>query len=258
MKLDNIDYHIWDSCNLNCVSCNHFAPLCVEPNQITLEQARMDFESLKRFECRFNKLTILGGEACLNPDLVDIIRLAVEYFPGKVKLITNGTIVAPLYELKQAGLDTVIELVITEYPFMKDFRTYYDNLKSQFPDAIFYTFRHEHGFIADHLSYQPTGASNNLLLHCEKRFKCVQFIAGKLYICHYAGFLDSLNSITNPGFTNKDACIDWDCNEEQFNEFFETHIPEICRHCKFVLLPYEQLNKKPWSKSKKDPNEWID
>lgn len=258
MVLNNIDYHICDACNLNCASCNHFSPLTTESNMVTLAKAKTDFELLETINDKFNKLTILGGEACLNPYFIPIIELSIQMFPGKVKLITNGTIPKPLYDLKEKNIDSAIELIITEYPFKSNFREHYDILKNDFPTAIFYTFRHEHGFISEHLSYEPLDTPNELILNCEKRFKCVQFINGKLYICHYAGYLDNLRKITEFEFANWDAYIDIkNCTNEQFDDFFTNKIPEICRHCKFVQKPYEKLNKKPWNRTEKNPKEWI-
>ena len=167
MILYNIDYHIYDSCNLNCASCNHFSPLTNQSNMVTIEKAKKDFELLKTIGNKFNKITILGGEACLNPYVIPILELASQMFSGKVKLITNGTITKPLYNLKENNLDLAIELVITEYPFKPNFREHYDILKKDFPNATFYTFRHEHGFISKHLSYEPLNTPDELILNTE-------------------------------------------------------------------------------------------
>ena len=258
MILYNIDYHIYDSCNLNCASCNHFSPLTNQSNMVTIEKAKKDFELLKTIGNKFNKITILGGEACLNPYVIPILELASQMFSGKVKLITNGTITKPLYNLKENNLDLAIELVITEYPFKPNFREHYDILKKDFPNATFYTFRHEHGFISKHLSYEPLNTPDELILNCEKRFKCVQYINGKLYICHYAGYLNNLKNITDFEFTNCDAYVDIEnCTDEQFDDFFTNKIPDICKHCRFVQKPYEELEKKPWARTQREPQEWI-
>lgn len=258
MVLNNIDYHIFDKCNLNCASCNHFSPLSKDSKIVSVEKAREDFSILSSINDKFDKITILGGEACLNPDLLPIIELALQYFPDKVKLITNGTITGPLYELKKKNLDLVIELVITEYPFIENYRDHYDKLKEEFPNAIFYTYRHEHGFISEHLSYDRLETQDTILLGCDKRYKCVQYIDGKLYICHYAAFLDNLNSIADLNFTNEDSYIDLDkVTDKQFDDFFMSAIPHICRHCKYVCKPYEELDKKPWKKTEKNSSEWI-
>ena len=258
MVLNNIDYHIYDRCNLNCASCNHFAPLIEDMNCITPAKAEEDFKLLHRLRDKFQKITILGGEAFFNPYVDEILALACKYFPGRVKFITNGTVKGRLLDLKAGIEENNVELVITEYPYIKDYREYYDNLKEEFPNATFYTFRHEHGFISEHLAYDVQDTDDMDLYNCEKRYKCCQFIDGKLYICHYAGFLDNLRHITNFEFTNKDAYIDLrTCTNTEFDEFFENSIPEICRHCLFVRKPYEELDKQDWHRSEKKPEEWI-
>lgn len=258
MNLENIDYHIIDICNLNCASCNHFSSLSKNANIISTGQAESDFIKLSKINDKFDKITILGGEALLSPYIIEIIELAVKYFPNKVKLITNGILVSVLRELKNRDLISKIELVITEYPFIDTYREFYDNIKTEFPTAIFYTFRHEHGFISEHLSYNKQTTDDTLLLNCDKRFKCVQYINGRLYICHYAGFLKNLESITNLTFTNEDSYIILDdVSEEEFDDFFMNYIPQICRHCMYIRKPYEKLDKNKWSRTKKEPSEWI-
>ena len=258
MKLKNIDYHIIDKCNLNCASCNHYAPLAKESNVITPKKAEHDFTILKKFDNKFMKLTLLGGEALINPYIEDILKLSIKYFPNRIKLITNGICEQQLFNLKETIDKNNVELVITEYPFKENFREYYDNLKESFHDAIYYTYRHEHGFISEHLSYDTQNTDKETLLNCEKRFKCCQYINGKLYICHYAGFLEYLNTITTLNFTNDDSYIDLTkCTNDEFDKFFKQHIPNICTHCMFVRKSYDDLEKKPWHKSEKSSVEWI-
>lgn len=135
MLLKNIDYHIIDKCNLNCKSCNHFSPLVVDDNVIDPHKAENDFEILKKFENRFELLTILGGEALLNKYISDILILANQYFPNKIKLITNGVLKNNLILLKPVICSNNIQLTITEYPFTKEYRKHYDKLKELFPFA---------------------------------------------------------------------------------------------------------------------------
>ena len=260
MVLENIDYHIYDACNLNCASCNHFAPLVNEPNIITPAKADKDFKLLYRLRDKFKKITILGGEALLNPHVGEIIALTRQYFtwPIKVKLITNGTLKTELQKLKPIIENNHIELVITEYPFISNYREYYDKLKKEFPNATFYTFRHAHGFISEHLAYNTVGTNEKVIWNCEKRYKCCQFVDGKLYICHYAAFLGNLRKITEFDFSNNDGYIDLEtCTNSQFDNFFSCYIPEICHHCLFVRKKYEDLDKQDWHRSEKRPEEWI-
>lgn len=258
MYLRNIDYHICDKCNLNCKSCNHYSPLVVDPKMVSLEQAERDFAIIKRFETKFEKLTLLGGEPLLNHELPEILLLAFKYFGGKLKLITNGVLSKKLVELKDVLEETKTELVITEYPFVENYRQHYDKLKNVFPNATYYTYRHEHGFISEHLSYSKTNTSENMLLQCEKRDKCCNYIDGKLYMCHYSAFLDNLKRIANLEYDNSDAFVDLRiCTFEEFDRFFETHIPDVCRHCLYVKKPYNELEKHQWERTKRQSSEWL-
>lgn len=258
MRLQNIDYHVCDVCNLNCGSCNHFCPLTKNKEFITAEQAYKDFRFLYEFGNKFDKLTLLGGEALLNPEIDAIIALANEAFPGRVKFITNGVDADKLISLKRTLTVNNVELVVTEYPFKEGWKEHYARLAEEFPDMTLYDYRVEHGFISEHLSYDIQDTDTAKLLSCDKRYKCVQYVGRKLYICHYAAYLDNLSYVTEMPFTNEDSYYDLEkYTEESFDAFFGKKIPEICSHCLYVKKPYEDLDKKPWKRTGRKAEEWI-
>lgn len=258
MRLLNIDYHVCDICNLNCRSCNHFCPLTENRRFVTAKQAYDDFCFLKEFESKFDKLTLLGGEALLNPDIASIISSANSMFPNKVKFITNGVDADKLVSLKRVLSDNNVELVVTEYPFKKGWKEHYASIKREFPDMTLYDYRVEHGFISEHLSYEPQSTDMATLLSCDKRYKCVQYVGKKLYICHYAAYVGNLSRIADISFGNSDSLYDLEnYTEESFDKFFEKAVPDICRHCLYVRKPYEELDKLPWERTKLKAEEWI-
>lgn len=258
MVLNNIDYHICDTCNLKCVSCNHFSPLADSPNLKTVNDAERDFDVLGRFSDKFNTLTILGGEALLNNETKEILELASTRFPNRVKLITNGLLIYRLHELKDTIRENQIQLVVTEYPFKDGWKEHYGMIRWEFPEATFYDFRVEHGFLKNHLSKERTGLSDDSLMRCDKRLKCCNYVDGRLYICHYAAFLPFLNRVADTEYGNDDAFIDLRvCTDDEFDAFFENAVPDICRHCLYVTKTYEEHEKQPWRRSELDPSEWI-
>lgn len=108
------------------------------------------------------------------------------------------------------------------------------------------------------MSYNVQNTKKDFLLKCDKRNKCCNYVDGRLYICHYAAFINNLINITNIDFSNNDSYIDLTkCSAEEFDDFFNEQIPEICDHCLYVKKPYEQLNKLSWGLSKKEAHEWI-
>ena len=258
MRLQNIDYHVCDICNLNCRSCNHFCPLTENRRFITAKQAYDDFRFLKEFENKFDKLTLLGGEALLNPDMDSIISSAGDMFPGRVKLITNGVDAKRLISLKKTLTEYDVELVVTEYPFKPGWKEHYASIRREFPDMTLYDYRVEHGFISEHLSYELQDTGTATLLSCDKRYKCVQYIDRKLYICHYAAYVGNLSRIADISFGNGDSFYDLEnYTEESFDKFFGKAVPDICRHCLYVRKPYEELDKLPWERTKLKAEEWI-
>lgn len=258
MVLNNIDYHICDICNLNCVSCNHFSPLAKKANMKTISGAEFDFKVLEKFTDKFNLLTILGGEALLNKDVGKILELANHYFPNRIKMITNGILIDKLIEIKDIIDNNNIKLVVTEYPFKENYKEHYEKIKELFPNVEFYEYRIEHGFLKHHLSYNQTNLNNDLIYGCDKRNKCCNYVDGKLYICHYAAFLNDLKSITKMDFNNEDSYIDLTtCTSKELDEFFQSVIPEICRYCLYVTKSYYEHEKQEWRRTNKNPNEWI-
>lgn len=243
---------------MNCASCNHFAPLATNTNFISLEQVEKDMNLLNKFNSIIGKLTIIGGEILLHPHLEDIIHVCSKTFNDKLKIITNGTIKDRLLKLKETIIKLNVELVITEYPFKEDWKEYYNNLSELFPFATFYKYRIEHGFISEQLSYADCYTDNKKILSCDKRYKCLQYVNGRLYICHYAAFLPYLEKITTCAFDNKDSYIDLNnSNCTNVINWVNSNIPAICNHCLYVKKSYDELNKTGWHKSEKNPKEWI-
>ena len=235
-----------------------FLPAHEEQRIYPAEQAYKDFRFLHEFDNKFDKLTLLGGEALLNPEIDAIIASANEAFPGRVKFITNGVDADKLISLKRALTAGNVELVVTEYPFKEGWKEHYARLAKEFPDMTLYDYRVEHGFISEHLSYDVQDTDTARLLSCDKRYKCVQYVDRKLYVCHYAAYLDNLRYVAEVPFTNEDSCYDLEkYTEESFDAFFGKKIPEICCHCLYVKKPYENLDKKPWKRTDRKAEEWI-
>lgn len=90
-----IETHVCDDCNLNCKACTHFAPFVKERRKTDIKQFEADLRNLKRLFSHIGSISILGGEALLEPELCcEMTRLSREMFPkSNIEITTNGVLV---------------------------------------------------------------------------------------------------------------------------------------------------------------------
>ena len=82
--------HVVDHCNLNCVSCNHFAPLA-KPWFITKESLSNSLNLVKENIPNVKNLILLGGEPTLHPELLDLCKIDREILPDiEISILSNG------------------------------------------------------------------------------------------------------------------------------------------------------------------------
>ena len=94
IKLNMAWIEITQSCNLKCLHCYEGSSHKVSSNALTLDEWRNIIDQLGQQE--ISRLIIIGGEPCLNPNIVPIINHATKY-PADITLFTNGTCSAKKY-----------------------------------------------------------------------------------------------------------------------------------------------------------------
>jgi radical SAM protein with 4Fe4S-binding SPASM domain len=99
----NITY----KCNLRCKHCHSSFGTPLE-NELTLEEIKNIIKEASVYnEC---KLFISGGEPFCRTDILDILKIASDYFPDKVMLITNGTLITEKHADELAQLPIRIQV----------------------------------------------------------------------------------------------------------------------------------------------------
>lgn len=83
-----IEWYPSGRCNLNCNFCFIRGRIGQE-TQTTTEQAVAFFDNISG--CGIMKVSFLGGEPLLLPNIVDIIKVALKY-PYQLNISTNGTV----------------------------------------------------------------------------------------------------------------------------------------------------------------------
>ena len=99
-----IETHIIDSCNLNCKSCGHFAPLFNDDEFYDIEDFRRDIRALSE-KVDLIDIRLMGGEPFLKKDIADYIEITRHYMPKtNIRIATNALLIP---SLAQSTLDSI-------------------------------------------------------------------------------------------------------------------------------------------------------
>lgn len=106
----NLEIHVADHCNLDCVACSHESPLMVR----RLEDPDRLAEALSALWLHYRAplLKLLGGEPLLHPRIGEVIRAASAATGARIRVVTNGTLLGRRYSL----LNGVDEIHVSSYP----------------------------------------------------------------------------------------------------------------------------------------------
>jgi organic radical activating enzyme len=264
--LVNVDYHIIDKCNLNCVGCNHFCPLVPEDNKPKkIEQIISDLALLSKFKDDLGTLALMGGEPLLHPQLSKILRIARKLFPtNTISLTTNGLLVERVKNIKDAIEEFDIQLVISVYPFNKlNPYSHVEKIKQIIPNVETWEYPTSHGMYINELSPDPNKATKEQVDQCIKRWRCNQLKDGKLYICHYAAQLNYLkDAFKGQVDIPEEESMYLDLNNdsltiEDIYNFQRTTYPKICFHCSDATAGGYNGECQPWRTSNRKLDEWY-
>ena len=113
-----LEYHLVDSCNLNCAGCSHYSSLVNKPTYKTVEEIVSEFNLLKsKVGNKLINLRLLGGEPLLHPHICECLRTIRKLFPNtNISLVTNGLLLEKMpQEFYDTCLECHIRIRITDY-----------------------------------------------------------------------------------------------------------------------------------------------
>jgi len=123
-NLGEIDIPVVNHCNLNCASCDHFAPLA-EKHFYKLENYIKNLDRLKALlkDKKIYRINLMGGEPLLHPQLIDFCRVTREKFSDTNIFITTNGILLPQWEKENGHIlkKLNIRILVTEYNKDKNF-----------------------------------------------------------------------------------------------------------------------------------------
>jgi hypothetical protein len=251
--------NILDHCNLNCISCDHFAAIAkerfVSSDKITCDIARM----AELFNDTIGRIAIMGGEPLLHPQLKEILIKARMYFPNTlIQLVTNGILL-----LKQdVGFWTVcrennIVIVNTKYPIELDYDAICNMAKKY---EVIFEYRNNTEKKIKTMYKIPldiSGVQNprKSFSKCFHANSCVLLMEGKIYTCTIAPNIHIFNENFNTHMeleAEDYLCINAVNSKEDILKFLCVPKP-FCRYCNVSKRSFGI----PWEKSKKIMNEWL-
>ncbi len=96
-RLNYLEFHASEHCNLNCKGCASFCGLITEPRFIDERVLFDDLKRLKELVWGIGIIRILGGEPLLNPSLHRIVSFTRRVFPDSdLRVVTNGLLLPSL------------------------------------------------------------------------------------------------------------------------------------------------------------------
>lgn len=266
-----IEYHVIDKCNLNCKSCSHFSNLVDKEIPKPLAKIKDDFKLIWKLtnggspDC-LEKVTILGGEPLLYPNLTQALDYIKNMFPyeyeqGPIQLVTNGILLpkqspeffhclrkngirlcVSIYGLRQSKYDEIFELLDNEKIDWYWFAAY------AIDDKKFSTkWLHNH-FDDNYKEYAKD---------CTWRLTCTQLVDNKIYLCaliaYFKFFDDKFKGQHEIKVTEEDYIDLTKVNSfEELMEKRQTMIPRFCGYCRGSHAISE-----PWGITKQNISEYL-
>lgn len=248
--------HLVDHCNLNCIGCDHFAPLS-DPWYADLHHTESDLIRLRElFSERCSYIHLMGGEPLLHPQINDHIRLMRKYFPDTTLcIVTNGTLLPQMPEdFFQTCLDEKVQISISRYPISFDYVGILKSLTDRGIDAYFNCGPTKTMYV-NPLSKQADQDGLDSFILCHRSNKCITLRDGKLYTCTLIPVIHILNHEfgTDYKVTSQDY-VDLRTATSEKEILAQLARPtNFCRYCKLRDAKYGI----PWQPSKRVPEEWI-
>ena len=246
IRIDLLELHAANACNLTCESCSHFSN-SGHKGFLKLDEAESWMQAWRgRVEPKLFR--ILGGEPTLNPRLPELIELAARCWPSsRIALTTNG-----FYLHRHPGLPEVLSRHKVKFRLTVHHRS--DEYSAKVIEIVSllqqwgrahpfemsvenayrrWTRRH-HGFGASVEPYEDRDPGKSWEI-CPAK-ECVQLFRGRLWKCSPIAYL-RLQKEAYPALSPKwDDYLAYggigpDCSDEDLAAFLQRKEEAICGMC---------------------------
>ncbi|WWR18498.1 hypothetical protein V1226_18595 [Lachnospiraceae bacterium JLR.KK009] len=244
-KLDRIEIHINDHCNLSCANCSMFAGLVDGEVNADFERTKKALLRLKEIYYHICEIDLIGGEPLLNQQLGEYCTLLRQLFPDAYIFIVSNGILVPQMDKKLIGIiqKNDIYLSVTYYPG-------YSELIRQIK-----IFCEENEIVLELLQkrvnfvklYDLSGnnSKEELFQRCRRKFMIIAMRENELAVCYAPFALPYAEIKFNIGY-RKDGVIDL-FEEGLTNELIMKRFSEpmdCCRYCHNDSIAWQQSSEK--------------
>ena len=257
-RLSYLILSILDHFNLRCKGCGHFANIA-EKYFVPFETIKSDLQQMLRItKGAITRMSIMGGEPLLHPELPQIMSAARQLFPKTlIQVASNGVLLLRQKDEFWASCkDNNIEVIVTKYPLNLNYGRMQELANSA---GVRFSFRGRDGFTRRELMkfvIDPAGLQNarRSFFKCNERNASSLLMEGRFYICpisckamhmnHKFGYsleLEEGDYLDIYKVQDASEILSFICSPVQF-----------CRFCNTDKYTFS-----PWERSKQDISEWI-
>ncbi|MCL1797139.1 MAG: radical SAM protein [Eggerthellaceae bacterium] len=251
--------NILDHCNLNCIGCDHFAPLAQE-RFVALEDIKSDLQQMSLLtKGKVGRIGIMGGEPLLHPNLPEILPVARKAFPETIiQVVSNGLLL-----LKQTDefwnicKKHDITIVVTKYPLNLDHDKMLETANAW---QVKFQFKGNTGTAQKTSCKAPLDIEGlqdpkQSFWNCYHVNTCPFVMEGKIYPCTIAPNIDLFNQKfgTSLNLEEGDYLDIYRVKDYRVLLAFLSTPKPFCRYCRTKDRTFGH----PWERSKQDVGEWI-
>ncbi len=255
------ELHVCEQCNLKCRGCDNFSCLVKENNFYDINVFRKDLLRLKElFENHVERITLLGGEPLLNPELGGYLTFARETFPHcELQIVSNGTLIMKQDDaLWDTCKETAARFMITKYPIPYDYEKALIFLQQKGVDA---SYAYGTGETLKTLYVRPlnirgTSDPRKEFTHCGRANGCISLKNGYLYTCTFIpniyAFNEAFGTKLDIGKSDGINIYEDGITADAIMKFLATPV-QACRYCD----NFHWRTGMKWETSKGKIGEWM-
>lgn len=189
-----LDYHLVDSCNLNCASCLHYSSVAKKDSFIDI--GKMEREMILLHDKtssgkKLRQMRLLGGEPLLHPHIVDCLSLARKYFPkANLTIWTNGILLPKMgKDFYDACRKYNIDITISDYKILDTEET----ASKTRQEGIVCDVAENMGDRWLSKSIRLTPGIVDCFKYCDMSYECNTYRDGKVYLCPLMAHIEIFN-----------------------------------------------------------------
>ena len=260
IKLNQLQTHITDHCNLNCTRCSHFSPIA--------EEYYLDEEEFERSTKRLSELLhgelhewqLAGGEPLLHPECYKFPYIIRKYFPKTdIILITNGSLLGRMdNRFFRSCRDNKVQVCVTIYPVHLDYKAIRQKLNEEEVDYLIGNTGVEDGTVKELWAYafHPNGDCPGKVEFDKCFSRCFMLRGSKVYICAQGAYSDIVNQYFGtemPQLEDNGVDLFEVSNGAELMHKLSRKIL-FCDYCN----PLHRQPPIPFAISKREITEWVD